>query len=235
MTNVTIEKRVNEDGAIMEEYLYKDGEVPPVIFFHFPKINRKIANMMNKVPVGKLPVKNGFFLSLNDPLLMANRHDFLHHMGTIIAAMELLEVLEAPESVVFCAEGWASSEDPKKSKRRPSEDPKAKDVFITTGVSRDGETYVDVKEKVLKMVKIDGKKALRPELVPLDDKESGQASAPLLEAFFDSYKSTIEKMRKDKSYKQFEEMAKEDPVEAFRQGMEAAMTMTKIMAIKGLV
>ncbi len=235
MTNVTIEKQVLEDGAIMEDYLSRDGEVPPVLFFHFPKINRKIANMMNKVPVGKLPVKNGFFLSLNDPLIMDNRHEFLHHMGTIIAAMELLEVLETPQSIVFCAEGWASSLDPKKTKKRPSEDPKATDVFITSGMTKDGETYIDVKEKRLKMVKVDGKKALKAELVPFGDKSSGEASAPILDAFFTSYHSTIEKMRKDKSYKQFEEMAKEDPVEAFRQGMEAAMTMTKMTALKNLI
>lgn len=234
MTKESIETQVIADSAIMEEYLRRDGEVPPVLFFHFPKLNRQIAKLMNKVPAGKMPVKNGFFLSLNDPVLMENRHDFLQHMGTIIATMELLSVLEAPDSIVFCAEGWASEQDPQKTKKRPSQDPKAKDVFISSGLTRDGLLYVDVKEKQLKMVKVNGKQAIQPELVPFGDKSSAHASAPILESFFEAYNQTIEKMKVDKGYQQFEEMAKEDPVEAFRQGLDAAITMTKLLAISGM-
>lgn len=232
MTNKTLEKQVKEDGAIMEEYLYRDGEVPPVIFFHFPKIDKKIANMMNKVPAGKLPVKKGFFLSLNDQVLMENRRDFLHHMGVICAAMELLKVLEAPESVVFCSEGWASTEDAINKGLRPSQDPKAKDVFIISGLSSTGDTIAEMKEKRMKMVKVRGKQAIVPELLPVSEEETKTASSPLLEAFFSSYRESIVKMRIDKSYKQFERMAESDPLDAFRQGVEAAITMTKLVAFE---
>lgn len=234
MTNVTLEKRVKEDAAIMEEFLYRDGEVPPVLFFHFPKINRKIASMMNKIPAGKLPVKNGFFLSLNDQILMDNRHEFMHHMGVIIAAMTLLKVLEAPESIVFCSEGWASSSDTPTPKVRPSKDPKAKDVFVISGRNSEGATYIDIKEKLLKMVKVDGQKAIKPELVPMEDLSAGEGMSPLLESFFESFTTHLKKMGEDKSYMTFSHQAAEDPVDAFRQGIEAAMIMTKLSALKRL-
>lgn len=230
MTKFKLEKQLKEDSGIMEEYLYRDGEVPPVLFFHFPKINKKISNMMNKVPAGNLPVKNGFFMSLNEQVLMENRATFLHYMGTIVATMQLLKVLEAPESVVLCAEGWASDVDDIKKGTRPSKDPKAKDVFIVSALSKDGEMIADVKEKRLKMVKINGKKAIQPELIDMMDNTAGMASSPLLEEFFLSYNSSLAKLRVDKGYEMFQSMAENDPVDAFRQGVEAAIIMTKMHA-----
>lgn len=235
---ITIAEQVREDAAIMEEYLHKDGEVPPVIFVHFKKINRKIANMMNAVPAGKLKVKNGFFLSLNEPLVMSARYEFLGHLGTIMAAMNLLNVLEEPEALVFCSEGWASEADPKSKKKqvRPKDDPKAKDVFIASGINKNGDVFVDIKEKKIKMVEIDGEKALKAELVKVDKYADNPADtrADVLEPFFASYKSTHEKMSKDKTYMQFSKQAEEDPVEAFRQGIEAALMMARLQALKSM-
>lgn len=223
---ITLEEYVKEDGKMMEEYLYRDGEVPPVIFFHFPKINRKIANMMNQIPAGKMNVKNGFFIALNDRRLMESRGEFLHYMGSILAALEKLNVLEAPEAVVFCAEGWASTTDNKgKLPKRPSKDPEAKDVFIASGINKEGEFIVDVKEKVMKMVKVEGGKAIKPELIPMMDNSAGDAYSPLLADFFKGYTKAL--ADPDKGWQMFSKMAEEDPIDAFRQGVAAAITLTR--------
>ncbi len=234
MTNLKIRKQVQEDAAIMEEYIYKDGEIPPVFFVHFPKLSRKISNLMNTLPVGTLPVKKGFFVSLNDPFLMEKRHEFFQHLGTVIAVLELLKVVEAPESIVFCTEAWASLNDPEITKIRPSKDPKAKDIFLANGLTRTGESFVTVKEKHIEIVKKGKKQAVKYLLVPINDQSKKLPPVPLLNVFFESYTASLQKMATDKGYRQFEAQAKENPTEAFRQAIEAAMTMAKMAALKDI-
>lgn len=231
----TLENQVLEDMSLMEEFLHKDGEVPPVIFIHFKKLNRKIANMMNKVPAGKLKVKQGFFLSLNEPMIMSVRKEFMRHLGAVIAALNVLNVLEEPEAIIFCSEGWASTKNiNEKLTQRPSEDPKAKDVFIGSGTNNEGEKYIIMKEKHLKMVEIDGKKVLKPELIHITTVGTGDAYTTVLEPFFESYHNAHKKMKKDKTYTQFSRQAEEDPVEAFRQGIEAVMMMARLAAMRSV-
>jgi hypothetical protein len=241
MKSVSLETRVADDMSIMQEHLERDGEVPATIFFHFDKNPTKIANFMNKTKIGKMPVKQGFFYALTDGMVMENRREFMAHLGTIFAAMNLLGVLEEPKQIVFCAEAFASKQEKTKNKKkivRPAEDPNAIDVYIAAGADITGQQHVMIKEKKIKMVKDTEGTALRAELVPVSDSsfaEQHETNSPLTEIFYDTFNQSKQKMLSDKSYEQFQAMASEDPIEAFRQGMEAAITMTKLSFIKNSI
>lgn len=223
----SIKDRVSEDMALMEQFIVRDGDVPATVFFHFDKVNRKIANMMNKVPAGKIAVKNGFFYAINDPEILENRIHLMAHLGTIFAAMKLLDVIEEPKQVVLCAEAFMSTR-PKKV--RPSEDPKAKDVFIGAGLTIDGDMEAEVKEKRMKIIKDGEESRIEAELVPFKQ-ETSMVDSPSLTAFFESYKHALTSLEKDGSYKQFVKTASEEPVDTFRQAFEAALIITRIGAM----
>jgi hypothetical protein len=244
MKKVSLETRVLEDMEIMREHLERDGEVPATVFFHFDKTPRKIANLMNQTKMGKMPVKNGFFYAITDGMVMENRREFMAHLGTIFAAMTLLGVMDEPKQIVFCAEAFASVQKQKGKKKpkmiRPSEDPNARDVYIAAGTDQTGKQYVMIKEKKIKMIKDENGTALRAELVPINENDEVMAAhedaqSPLIEIFFETYNQSKEKMKADKSYEQFQEMAQEDPTEAFNQGMQAAIMMTKMSLIKQMM
>ena len=228
MKNITTKQRVLDDAKIMEGFLASDGEVPTVVFIHFSKINPKIANMMNRIESGKLPVKQGFFIALTEQVITENRVNFLKYLGMVIPTLELLGVVEAPESIVLCTEAWASTD---LKVTRPSKDPKAKDVFVSTGLGIDGKSFFTIKEKVMKMVKVDGKTAIDTELVPLTETSPDNMTSPILDSFFESYHDTLKKSKKEKGWKQFQTLADEDPVESFRQAIAAAITLTKLSAV----
>lgn len=238
MKTPTLQTIVEDDAKIMGEFVAQLGEVPPVLFFHFNKAPRKIANFMNKVPAGKMPVKNGFFLSLNDPVLMENRFSYMASLGLVFAAMVRVGLMEKPTSVVFCSEGWASE----KQNIKPSKDPKARDVFITAGLNAAGESFVDMKEKKIKLTKEKDETKLTAELVALElvafvpkkgEPDQAQFQSPLLEAFFGAYEEGEKKIANDeksKKFKKFLESAEGDPIDTLRQALEAAKIMTFIQA-----
>jgi hypothetical protein len=237
MSKISLEERVIEDMAIMEDYMKKDGEIPAVLFFHFDKVPKKIANFMNKMPEGSMPVKDGFFYAITDPVLMEYRHSFLKHLATVFAALNILKVIEDPKQLIFCAEAFASEASSiKDAKRvRPSEDPKAKDVFIASGITIEGEQFAKVKEKKLKMVKKGKNSLIETELVALEPEDGlNMVHSPILESFFKVLKQTKVEMIKDKKIEDFAELASENPVEAFKQAFAAAITMTQLTAFKDI-
>ena len=235
MTKEKLEEHLMTDMSLLEERIIADGEVPAVVFFHFDKVNKKIASMMNTLPIGKMPVKNGFMYAINDPILMKNRVSLMAHLGTIFAVMKILKVLEQPTALVFCAEAYASiSEDGTLPKMRPSKDPKAKDIFIGGALTFDGVDAVHVKEKHMKIVKRGKKTYITPELTIMENSDDIEMYSPVLKVFFESYKESLKKIASESEHQEFMQMAEDDPVDAFRQGVEAAILLTRIRSIESL-
>lgn len=221
-----IKSTVEHDHSLIAPHLIKDGEVPPILFFHFKKLNKDISKLMNQMKDGSLDVKNGFYISLNDPDLMESRTTLLKNLAAVFAAMKHLDVLSDVEAIVFTSEAFASED----ASKRPSEDKNAKEVFMSYGQSSDGKSFSVFDKKLIKLAKKKGEMVTSIELAKDPDFESefSSTASPVLDLFWETYKEMLVKVKEDGQHEVFIEHAKEDPVHVFIQGLQAALMASKL-------
>lgn len=131
--------------------------------------------------------------------VLENRNKVVFFMG-IRAGIEMYKKLrDSVDSIYMISEAWFSTELKNKGKKlkfdRPSLDPKRKEGIISSGLTRDNKTIVEMYEIKRSMDLKSGK--FKVEFQPYGEKENSlKAEAPLLKHFWEGVNLT-EKMFSD--------------------------------------
>ena len=139
---------VNGHLKTMSPFIIRDqGDVPPMLFFRFNEISKKMQKEMSETADGDfITVENGFFVPMAQRELLANQDTFLKFMGRIMASLERVKVVGELESITISLSGKASVRD-----KKGTPDPTEVNVFILSGIDKNGGVYTITKELKAKM------------------------------------------------------------------------------------
>lgn len=149
---------------------------------------------------------------LSNEKLVENRNAIVARLGFVAALMEKLGLSSKPKYALFESEAWAG-ENPKV---RPSDDPKRREVLISSGMDEKNNFFFDLKEIVSIYAEDSmGRAGIKKKLINCDKLRADAANgsnSPLLGAFWATYRASHKIFDKDKkggapAYKEFIELA----------------------------
>lgn len=224
-----IKTLVNQDFDMMAPFIIRDeGNVPPLLFFHFKNIDPKVSEALNNtVQDDLINVESGFFVPMSHQSILENKDVFMEFMATIMAAFKTVGLTEELLSVVIAVTGKAA-----KINTETSEKESEADIFIVSGMSSTGKTHTKAKEIKLRM----GTDAVICDLVEssfLDDGIDKTAEAFIGEDFFELYERNLKQLPEDKKnlgvLKGEQEKYSDDPAGFAADLIDSAMHATILL------
>lgn len=224
-----LEKIVKKDFELISPFIIRDeGNVPPLILFHFKEIDPKVQEAMNMtVQSDSIDVENGFFVPMSRQSVLENKEVFMEFMATIMAALTTVGIAKELLSVVIAVTGEAIKVDSKTKKKEASAN-----LFIVSGIDSKGNTFTRAQEIKLKM----GTDSVICELIDselLDEGVDNTGNVFIGEDFFDMYNKNVKQIPEDKKnlgiLETSKEKYKDDPAGFTADLVDSAMHATVLL------
>jgi hypothetical protein len=190
----TIKSIVEGDMALLKPHIAKHkGSLPPMMFFHFETIDKRMEEMNETTDGDIMAVKNGFYVPLTNQSIMKNNEIFMEFMATVMATLTHVGIAGDLKAVVLSASGEGTKMDAKTNKVDGSGE-----MFLVSGMGDDDTGYTIAKEVRARL----GKDNLIHELVDSDflkEVDSTDKTVMLDEKFFPRYKHLRDQLPEDKN------------------------------------
>lgn len=223
-----IKTLVQQDFDIIAPFVERDeGNVPPILFFHFDKLDESISKELNTTQgADTLNVENGFFVPMNRESVLENKDIFMGFMATIMATLTKSKTAGKLKGVSISVSGRAMKID-----KTSGEAEKEADVFLVSGIDDKGNNFSMAKELAPRM----GMDKMVYDLIDSDFiSEAVDSSASLfITNFFEDYNNTMERIDRDQENLKFLAETKEEyldePAKFVAEMIDAATHATTLV------